>query len=428
MENELLKKKLKNGSQIMGKNMPFLRTVTLGIGVNVGSVNEKVENSGIAHLIEHAVFKRTKNFDGSLLKKTIETVGGTLNAFTSKEYTLFYAKVPDFASNEAFDVIYDLVSAPLFLEKDVEMEKNVVLEEIAMYEDDPSDLANTNLLKALWGEEEPYGRPIIGNVKSVKNLHAKDLKEFHRIHYIPSNMVLSVVGNLDACDMKTFVHKMEKLDGHEKRASLNKPTNKKATNVVITKRDLKQVSISLAVPTVEKSDPKNYALAVIATILGGGMSAMLFEELREKNGLVYSISSSNQSNKLGGYFSIDLSTSAQKVFEALKGIKKVLSDFPNVIRSYMNYGKKRLEGKLLTSTESTFSTMLMMLDDQFTLGKTRSIEEIIHLLDRLDEKEILNTFNELLCKRWTLSAVGPDGEYVEELKKYEFEVKCDVGN
>ncbi len=423
MESDLFIRSLENGSKIIGKDMPFLRTVTLGIGVNVGSVNESSENSGISHLIEHAVFKRTKNFDGSTLKKTIESVGGTLNAFTSREYTLFYAKVPDFASREAFNVIHDLVSAPLFLEDDVEMEKNVVLEEIAMYEDDPMDLAGTNLLKMLWGENEPYGRPIIGNAESVRKLRAEDLKRYHQAHYVPSRMILSIVGNMEACDIDMFTQKMGDLTRVEAKHLILDPKSQKPANKVVTKRDLKQVSISLAVPTVEKSNPKNYPLAIIATILGGGMSSMLFEEIREKSGLVYSISTSNQSNKMSGYFSIDLSTSPHKVLEAMEGIKKVLSDFPKNVHSYLDYGKKRLEGKLLTSTESTFSTMLMMTDDQFTLGRTRKIEEMIDLLNRVDEKDILDTFQELLCKRWTLSAVGPNDEYAEKLKEYKFEVK-----
>jgi predicted Zn-dependent peptidase len=428
MESDSYVRNLKNGSKMLIKDMPFLRTVTLGIGVNVGAANENVDNSGISHLIEHTVFKRTKNFDGYKLKKIIESVGGTLNAFTSREYTLFYAKVPDFASKEAFDVIYDLVSAPLFLEEDVEMEKNVVLEEIAMYEDDPMDLAGTNLLKALWGENSPYGQPIIGKAEIVKNLRSEDLKRYHQFHYVPSKMTLSVVGNVAACDMETFTEKMENLEGNFENVAAADPKSMDPTNVVVAKRDLKQVNVSLAVPTVDKSDPRNYDLAIIATILGGGMSSMLFEELREKRGLVYSISSSNQTNKLSGYFSIDFSTSPQKVFEATERIEKVLSTFPRNVHSYIDYGKKRLEGKLLTSTESTFSTMLMMTDDQFTLGRVRKIEETIDTLNRVDEKDILHTFGDLMCRRWTLSAVGPEGEYVETLKKHEFEVNFDGSN
>ncbi len=430
MENEIRIDKLKNGAFFVRKHMPFLRTVTLGIGVNVGSVNERAENSGISHLIEHTVFKRTKRFDGYQLKKEIEAVGGALNAFTSKEYTLFYARVPDFAAIKAFDVLYDLVSAPLFLGEDVEMEKKVVLEEIAMYEDDPVDLASTNLLKAMWGENDPYGRPIIGNADIVSKLQASDLKNYHSLHYVPNKMLLAAVGNIKQEESEYFAERMESLGKAEEKIDLVSfsPTRNEIKNVIVTKRDLKQVSVSMAVPTVKKSDVRSYSLAVMSTILGGGMSSVLFEEIREKRGLVYSISASNQSNKFGGYFSIEFSTLPKKVFDALNGIKRVLEDFPKKMHDYIEYGKKRLEGRLLTSSESTFSTMFMMVDDRFTLSKVRSLEEITNSLERVNEKELLKAFEELLCTKWTVSVVGPDGKYVKELQKYEFEVKRNVSS
>ena len=425
MTNDISFENRPNGSKIVSRDMPFLRTVTLGIAVNVGSVNENANNSGISHLIEHSVFKGTKNFNSYELKKAIEYVGGTLNAFTSREYTLFYAKVPDFAYQQAFNVLYDLVSAPTFPEKEIELEKSVVLEEIAMYEDDPGDLASTNLLKALWGESEAYGRPIIGKIETVKNLHVEEIENYYKEHYVSQNVLLSVVGNLKACDMEFLKNKMDSLENGKDDKFLKRPKSKPATNVIVEKRDLKQVSVSLAIPTVAKPEPQNYPLAIMSTILGGGMSSLLFEEIREKSGLVYSISSSNQSNKLGGYFTIDFSTSPDKIFDALEGIKKVLSEVPIKVGSYMDYGKKRLKGKLLTSIESTFSTMLMMVDDQFSLQKIRGIDEMIRFVEKVSCDDILKTFSDFFCKKWTLSAVGPQHTYVDKLKEYEFEVKCD---
>ncbi len=425
MKNDISFESRPNGSKIVSRDMPFLRTVTFGMAVNVGSVNENSDNSGVSHLIEHTVFKGTKEFDGYELKKVIEYVGGTLNAFTSREYTLFYAKVPDFAYRQSFNVLYDLVSAPTFPEREIELEKGVVLEEIAMYEDDPSDLASTNLLKALWGEDESYGRPIIGNSKTVKSLCVKDIENYHEKHYISPNILLSVVGNLKVCDMGFLKEKMDSLKNGKDDEVLERPKSKPAVNVVVEKRDLKQVNVSMAIPTVAKPEPQNYPLAIMSTILGGGMSSLLFEEIREKSGLVYSISSSNQSNRLGGYFTIDFSTSPDKLFKALDGIKKVLNEVPDKVDSYMDYGKKRLKGKLLTSTESTFSTMLMMVDDQFTLQRIRKIDEMVRFVEEVSHDDILKTFNEFFCKRWILSAVGPQHANVDKLKEYEFEVKND---
>ncbi len=427
-ENDILVDKLENGAFFIGKRLPFLRTVALSIGVNVGSVNERNENSGISHLIEHTVFKRTENFDGYHLKKEIEAVGGALNAFTSKEYTLFYARVPDFAISNAVDVLYDLVNAPLFLEEDVEMEKKVVLEEIAMYEDDPTDLANTNLLKALWGEDDPYGRSIIGTANVVSKLRANDLKNYHAVHYVPNKMLFSLVGNFQQRDVDKFTEKIAFLASQEGERITFSPRRKDIKNVVSTKRDLKQVSVSMAVPTVKKSDKRNYPLALVSTILGGGMSSILFEEIREKRGLVYSIACSNQSNKFGGYFSIEFSTLPQKLFDALEGVRKVLEEFPKNVKNYVEYGKKRLEGRLLTSSESTFSTMFMMVDDLFTISRVRNLNEITNSLESVNTQELLEVFEDLLCTQWTISAVGPVGEYAKELQKYKFEVKRDASS
>ncbi len=427
MTNEIVVERLSNDALIVSKDMPFLRTITFGMGVNVGAANETPGNSGISHLIEHSVFKGTKNFSGRDLKRVIESVGGVLNAFTSREYTLFYAKVPDFASRQAFDVLYELVSAPTFPEKEIELEKGVVLEEIAMYEDDPADLSGTNLLKALWGEETPYGRPIIGKAETVKDITIGDIKKYFKEHYVSSNIVLSIVGNLKSCDMSYIKEKMGALRDGKSEGKIAKPVALPPRNVLIEKRDLKQVNVSIGIKTVEKSDKRSYPLAIITTILGGGMSSVLFERLREKYGLVYSISSSNQSNKLGGYFTVDFSTSPNRVFEAIKKIKKVLSDMVDTssLKKHMDYGKKRLKGKLLTSTESTFSTMFMMIDDQFTLRKVREIDTVIRSIESVRYNDVAETFKDFFLGKWTLSAVGPPGTVLNELKAYEFEVNGD---
>ncbi len=424
MTNDITVEKLSNDALIVSRDMPFLRTVTFGIGVNVGAANENSNNSGISHLIEHAVFKGTKNFAGHDLKRIIESVGGVLNAFTSREYTLFYAKVPDFASRQAFDVLYDLVSVPIFPEKEIELEKGVVLEEIAMYEDDPADLSGTNFLKALWGEETPYGRSIIGKVETVKNTTVDDVRKYFKDHYISSNILLSIVGNLRSCDMNYIREKMEALQNGELKEDIEKPIARPSTNVVIEKRDLKQVNVSIGIKTIEKSDKRSYPLSIITTILGGGMSSVLFEKLREKYGLVYSISSSNQSNRLGGYFTVDFSTSPSRVFDAIEKIRGVLNDMANSLdlKKHMDYGKKRLKGKLLTSTESTFSTMFMMVDDQFTLRKIRGIDRVIQSIEDVKYDDVVETYRDFFLGKWTLSAVGPSGTVLDKLKAYEFEV------
>ncbi|MEM0006624.1 MAG: pitrilysin family protein, partial [Ignisphaera sp.] len=194
-EERITTKKLKNGAFMVLKDVPSLRTVTIGIGVKVGSINERAEEYGIAHLIEHSVFKGTSSFTSSELKRKIEKFGGIINAFTSEEYTLFESKVPDFAVKESFDVLFELVSSPIFPEKEIESEKHVVLEEIAMYQDDPAVLSEENLLNALWGETG-YGRPIAGKAENVNKITKDQMSEFFTKHYVAENMIVVLIGNL----------------------------------------------------------------------------------------------------------------------------------------------------------------------------------------------------------------------------------------
>ncbi len=423
MVEELTTDKLENGVLMVSRNLPSLRTVTMGIGVNVGSINEDQGHSGISHFIEHAVFKGTENFGSYDLKRTIESYGGILNAFTSKEYTLFHAKVPDFAAEQAFDVLHELTVRPLFPKEEVESEKGVVIEEISMYEDDPGDLAETNLLKALWGDT-PYGRTIIGTTETVSDFGIDYIRDYFKNNYVSSRFVVAFVGNIESIDMGYVKNKMSTVNfGESEELSIEFP-QKRSGNMVVEKQDLRQVNVSLGIPTVEKSNVKNYALSLMATVLGSGMSSILFERVREKLGLVYSIFASNRPYRFGGDFSIGFSTTPKNVIKALDEIKDVLKNFKNEVGSHLDYGKKRLEGRLLMSTESTLSTMYTIFDDQFTLKRIRGIDEMVRAVKEVNEDDVRKVFDEFLKGRWTISAVGPAGTE-SILKDYEFAVDDD---
>ncbi|WP_161848430.1 M16 family metallopeptidase [Athalassotoga saccharophila] len=401
-------KRLKNGSLMVLKNIPSLRTITIGIGVKVGSVNEKEGEYGISHLIEHSVFKGTKSFASSEIKRKIEKFGGIINAFTSEEYTLFESKVPDFAAKESFDVLFELVTSPLFPEKEIESEKQVVLEEIAMYEDDPAALSEENLLNSIWGNTE-YGRPIAGKAESVKKITKDQIENFFKKHYVAGNMVTVLIGNLSAIDLDYVEEKMASIKGSKPESLKLDPHPLDPTMKIVEKSDLNQANGSIGIPSVPRGDRMSYVLGVISTILGSGMSSILFDRLREKLGLVYSISSSNQSHSFCGEFTINFSTSLQNTGKALNEIKKVLNELPEEISKQLEYGKKKVKGRLLMSTESTLATMYMIVDDYFTIGKIREIDEISENIDTVTEEEAITAFERYMKRKWTLSFVGPQG-------------------
>jgi predicted Zn-dependent peptidase len=410
--------KLENGVLMVFKDIPSLRTITIGMGVKVGSINEKKGEFGISHLIEHAVFKGTVNFTASNLKRSVERYGGIINAFTSEEYTLFETKVPDFATKDAFNVLLDLVTKPLFPSKEIESEKRVVLEEIAMYEDDPVALSEENLLKMIWGDS-PYGRPIAGKSETVMAINAEQIKDFFEKHYLARNIVIVIIGNLASVDLNYIKKKMNEIKDGRVETLYLEPTPLDPSTVIVEKKDLNQINVSMGIPTVKRSDKINYALSITSTILGSGMSSILFDRLREKLGLVYSISSSNQSHTFCGEFTINFSTSVKNLLKAIKEVKNVLNELPEEIEKQLEYGKKKVQGRLLMSTESTLATMYMMVDDYFTIGKIRGIDEITDEIEKVKKSDVFEIFNKYMKRKWILSFVGPSG-LKEILKDCEF--------
>jgi predicted Zn-dependent peptidase len=406
MKKKIVTNKLNNGVLIVTKDIPFLRTLTIGIGVKVGSINEENGQFGISHLIEHSVFKGTKNFNSFDLKRAVERYGGIINAFTSEEYTIFEAKVPDFAAQEAFDVLFDLVANPLFPENEIESEKRVVLEEIAMYEDDPPTLSEENLLKSIWGNS-PYGRPISGSGESVRALNVEKIKGFFDKNYVSKNLMVVIIGNISALDLDYVEKKMNSIKDKAVEDIKIDPETLEPSNLVVEKKDLNQVSLAIGVPTVKRADKRSYELSLISTILGSGMSSILFERIREKLGLVYSISTSHQSHRFCGEFTISFSTSIQNAKKALEEIKNVLKVLPEGLDEQFEYGKKKIAGRLLMSTESTLATMYMIFDDYFTIGQIREIEDIIGSIESIKKEDLIDDFRNFMNKKWSLSAVGP---------------------
>ncbi len=424
IKDKIVIDKLENGVLTVFKDIPSLRTITIGMGVKVGSINEKNGEFGISHLIEHSVFKGTSNFTAFNLKRSVERYGGIINAFTSEEYTLFETKVPDFASKDAFDVLFDLVTSPLFPPKEIESEKRVVLEEIAMYNDDPVALSEENMLKMVWGDS-PYGRPIAGDSETVININVEQIKNFFEKHYLAKNIMVVVIGNLASVDLKYIRKKMNEIkDGKVETLQLQ-PVPLDPSTIVVEKKDLNQINVSIGIPTVKRSDELNYALSITSTILGSGMSSILFDRLREKLGLVYSISSSNQSHTFCGEFTINFSTSMKNLLKAMKEVKNVLNELPEEIGKQLEYGKKKVQGRLLMSTESTLATMYMMVDDYFTIGKIRGIDEITEEIEKVKESDVFDIFEKYMKRKWILSFVGPSG-LKSLLNGYEFMV--DHGN
>jgi len=405
--------KLNNGMEIFSHKMNGVRSVSLSIAIKVGSVNEPADCSGAAHFTEHMVFKGTKTRSAMELKEPIERVGGTLNAFTGKENTVYFARVPDSQSRIALSILKDICSSSLFPSKFFDLEKQVVMEEISASQDDPADIVYEEFFQNVWGKCN-YGKPVLGSIKSIENIERQDLVDFYTSKYNPSNMVFSVAGNFPE-DIVDDFNKLDFQGSKRQRSPLIYSPEKTIT--VIEREELKQLHMLIGIEAPSRQDPDFNVFQVLNTLLGGGMSSKLFNRLREELGLVYAVDSGLISYPEGGLFFIYAATTPDK-FEKLKD--ELMKELLKIMKSGMkeqdiNYGKERLKGKLLLSTESTYSTMMRNLDTGLAFGRPLSVEEMTDRIDLVDRSRMEKVLEKYFSRNWIMSLVSPKNELDKKL-------------
>ena len=279
---------LENGLTIIGEEIPYLKSISLGIWVKAGSIIETKENSGVSHFIEHMLFKGTKNRSSKELAREIDNLGGILNAFTSKECTCFYVKLLDEHIDIGIEVLSDMILNSCFDKKDIEKEKSVILEELKMYEDSPDDLSYDLLLENIY-KDHSLGMNILGDRNTLKNFKRENILDYYNKYYVPNNSVISICGNFN---FEEIVEKIkDKFKTWEaKEASINTTEPKFNPCIIKKNKDIKQVNLAInlkAIPMI--NDREVYALSVVNNVFGGSISSRLFQKIREEKGLVYSI-------------------------------------------------------------------------------------------------------------------------------------------
>lgn len=397
--------KLKNGMEIFSHKMNGVRSVSLSIAVKAGSSNEPAGRSGAAHFTEHMVFKGTKTRSPMELKEPIERVGGTLNAFTGKENTVYFARVPDSKSRIALSILKDICSESLFPQKFFDLEKQVVMEEISAADDDPADIVYEQFFKNVWGKCN-YGNPVLGTLDSIKNINRQDLLDFYKTKYNPSNMVFSIAGNFTQDLLESFSDLSYTQSKREMSSLIYAPER----FVTVTEReDLKQFHMLIGIEAPSRQDPDFNVFQVLNTLLGGGMSSKLFNRLREELGLVYTIDSGLISYPEGGLFFIYAATTPERFIklkdELMKELLRLMKKGIN--EQDINYGKERLKGKLLLSTESTYSTMMRNLDTGLAFGRPLSVEEMVERVNAVDISRMEKVMEHYFSRNWVLSLVTP---------------------
>jgi predicted Zn-dependent peptidase len=400
---------LPNGLAVLTESMPAVRSVAIGIWLRTGSRQEQLNENGVSHFIEHMVFKGTENRSAEQIARAADSIGGHLDAFTAKETTNFSIKVLDEHLPRAFAILADLVKNPLFDPKHIVNESRVVQEEIKMVEDTPDDLVHEIFTQTYW-RGHALGRPILGTRHSVGSFDRKRLVGYFRQHYLPNNMLVAAAGHVQHARVVDLVAK-EFGDQPAGSALANGPVPVPHPHIQVRhKKDLEQVHLCLGAPSYPQPHKNRFSAYILNSVLGGGMSSRLFQNIREKRGLAYSVFSSLNSFHDAGCLSVYAGTAADK---ARQVIKLVLAEFCElksnpISEEELQRAKDYLKGSLLLSLESSSSRMGNVARQEMYFGRYISQDEIARRVDAVTAEQVLAVAREFFHPdRLAITVLGP---------------------
>ncbi|MGI6128891.1 MAG: M16 family metallopeptidase [bacterium] len=368
---------LPSGLRLITEEIPTVSSVAVGLWVNVGSKWEAVSEAGISHLIEHLLFKGTHRRTAREIAELLDSVGGQLNAFTSKEHTCYYARVLAQHFELAIDVLVDMFLNAKMLDEDVEREKRVVQEEINMYEDSPDELIHDLLSQAVWTNHS-LGRPVLGTRESVANLTLDQIHSFWRRFYTPNNLVIAVAGNIEHQRVVTVCDKLFSTITPSRFSSLDIEPPQFQPGLKLYPRDLEQVHLCLGAPGVPNTDENTYVVDVANSILGGGLSSRLFQHIREDQGLAYSIYSYHTAYKDSGLFTVYAGLSKDNYNQGLDLARQELEIMMNepVPNKELDRAKQQVLGGFFLGLENTTNRMIRLARHELILNRWVSPEEV----------------------------------------------------
>ncbi|WP_217585561.1 M16 family metallopeptidase [Lentibacillus saliphilus] len=386
----MLKKHIcQNGVTVINEHVPAVRSVTIGIWIAAGSRYESTHNNGISHFLEHMLFKGTKTRTAQDIAEAFDAIGGQVNAFTSKEYTCFYAKVMDTYQTYAVDILADMFFNSVFDEAEVEREKNVVLEEIKMYEDTPDDIVHDLLAQASYGQH-PLAYPILGTEAHVQSFTSDLLKTYMKERYTPENVVISVAGNVS----DGFEDIIEAHFGHYSATSPIEEHNIERPQFlsehIVKPKHTEQAHLCLGFNGLSVTDDDIYSLMVMNNVLGGSMSSRLFQDIREKQGLAYAVFSYHSSFLDHGLLTIYAGTGRNQLNILKEKINQTIDQFKRkaITDKELANSKEQLKGNLLLSLESTNSRMSRNGKNELLLKKHRTIDDMLRDIEAVNHQTV----------------------------------------
>ncbi len=399
----------KNGVRIVLEQIPTVRSVAIGIWIGTGSRNETEQNNGISHFLEHMFFKGTKTRTAREIAEAFDSIGGQVNAFTSKEYTCYYAKVLDEHASFALEMLADMFFHSTFVDEELQKERNVVLEEIRMYEDTPDDIVHDLLSKACYANH-PLGYPILGTEETLRTFTSDSLRGYMADYYTPDRVVISIAGNVD----ESFVQQVESYFGSftAKQKATESPAPLFQPQKLVRQKDTEQAHLCIGFNGLPVGHPDIYTLIILNNILGGSMSSRLFQEVREQRGLAYSVFSYHSSYQDSGLLAIYAGTGNNQLdllFETIQETIDALKE-DGITEKELKNSKEQMKGSLMLGLESTNSRMSRNGKNELLLGRHRSLDEIIEEINSVTVEKVNELARCIFNEDSALALISPSGQ------------------
>jgi predicted Zn-dependent peptidase len=389
---------LPSGLRILTERMPAVRSVALGIWAGVGSRDETPRLSGASHFLEHVLFKGTKRRSARDIAELMDAVGGEANAFTSKEYTCFYARTLDRDLELAVDILADMLRFSKLAKDDVDAERTVILEEIGMHNDAPDDVVHDLFAEVLFGGH-PLGRPVLGTAESIGAMSRDAVARYWRRHYVPGNLVVAVAGNSSHAEVVDLVSAaFEGAEGEPPGPRAGRREPRVHRGLQVRRKPTEQAHVVYGTKGLSRSDPRRFALGVLNIAFGGGMSSRLFQEVREKRGLVYSIYSYATQYSETGSFSVYAGAAPKRIHDVLAIVRdeldRVIAD--GLSEEELERGKGHLKGSLVLGLEDTAGRMTRLGKSEITSGEILTVDEIVRRVDEVTDHDVRAVAKEVL--------------------------------
>ncbi|MDX6442248.1 MAG: hypothetical protein QOE43_1977 [Gaiellaceae bacterium] len=402
---------LDSGERVISEKVPSVRSVALGFWIGAGSRDEKNDRAGVSHFIEHLLFKGSRSFDAQQIAETFDAMGAELNAATSREHTVVYSRVPDKHVEDALEVMTDMVFAPAFVE--VDQEREVVLEEIAMYDDTPGELVHDLFSEAVFGSHA-LGRPVIGTADVISNVSRRAISSYHRSMYTGGNIVVSAAGNITH---DKFVSLLQRFEGRSADPEQRKPHVRKPLvqapppGIRFQRKDTEQYHVCLGAPGIARTDRRRFAASLLDGILGGSASSRLFQEIREKRGMAYAVYSFASQYTDTGLVGIYVGTREENIGPCVEICSEQIAELSDgkFRPGELDRAKENLKGRITLSMESTSNRMSRLGKALISDSELLTFDRIIAEIDAVDEDALAELAGVLLApEQLSASGVGPD--------------------